>query len=74
MKNITLSADEQLIEAARQQAKAMHTTLNRQFRTWLENFVQHERKADDAMRLIEEIQGYARTQGKKFTREEMNER
>ena len=74
MKNITLSADEQLIEAARQQAKAMHTTLNQQFRTWLENFVQHERKADDAMRLIEEIQGYARTRGEKFTREEMNER
>jgi len=35
MKNITLSADEALIEAARAQAKAENTTLNEQFRLWL---------------------------------------
>ena len=32
MKNITLSADESLIEAARQRAVAERTTLNAQFR------------------------------------------
>ena len=40
MKNITLSADENLIEAARQRAVSEHTTLNEQFRLWLNNYVQ----------------------------------
>ena len=35
MKNITLSADEGLIEAARERELAEHTTLNEQFRLWL---------------------------------------
>ena len=35
MKNITLSADERLIEAARARALAERTTLNEQFREWL---------------------------------------
>ena len=36
MKNITLSADQDLIEAARRRASAEHTTLNAQFRLWLQ--------------------------------------
>ena len=35
MKNITLSADERLIETARERARAEHSTLNDQFRLWL---------------------------------------
>ena len=35
MKNVTLSADEHLIETARAVAKARHTTLNQAFRDWL---------------------------------------
>ena len=35
MKNITLSADETLIERARQRAVVEHTTLNELFRAWL---------------------------------------
>jgi hypothetical protein len=38
MKNITLSADEQLIEQARLLAKSQHKTLNAMFREWLEQF------------------------------------
>jgi hypothetical protein len=34
MKNITLSADEQLIEQARLLAKSQHKTLNAMFREW----------------------------------------
>ena len=34
MKNITLSADEGLIEAARRRAAAERTTLNAEFRLW----------------------------------------
>lgn len=35
MKNITLSADEHLIEWARQKAASENTTLNAEFRQWL---------------------------------------
>jgi hypothetical protein len=38
MKNIILSADEQLIEQARLLAKSQHKTLNAMFREWLERF------------------------------------
>lgn len=38
MKNITLSVDERLIAAARRRAAAEHTTLNEQFRLWLEAY------------------------------------
>jgi hypothetical protein len=64
MKNITLSADEKLIEAARERARTEHTTLNEQFRRWL---------AEEAMALIQELRGKLRV-GRKLTRDEMNER
>lgn len=38
MKNITLSAEEDLIERARDVARARHTTLNSAFREWLQHF------------------------------------
>lgn len=41
MKNITLSADDKLIEAARERARAEQTTLNEQFRRWLANYVRY---------------------------------
>jgi hypothetical protein len=73
MKNITLSADEQLIEAARERARAEHTTLNEKFRQWLADYTQsHER-----MQRYEDVMASLRGQvkvGRKLTREEMNER
>ncbi len=74
MKNITLSADEGLIEAARERARAEHTTLNEQFRRWLKDYARREQQADDAMAVIRELRGKVRTGGRKFTRDEMNER
>ncbi len=74
MKNITLSADENLIEAARQRAAAEHTTLNEQFRIWLEDYSRRKQRADEAMAVVERIRTYAHTGGRKFTRDEMNER
>jgi hypothetical protein len=74
MKNITFSADEQLIEAAREQARAEHTTLNEKFRHWLKEYSRGPQHAEEAARTVRKIQRYARTGGKKFTREEMNER
>lgn len=74
MKNITLSADEHLIDAARQRAVAEHTTLNEQFRLWLEDYVRRKQQAETAMATIRELQGRISTGGRKFTRDEMNER
>ncbi len=74
MKNITLSADENLIEAARRQAVSEHTTLNQQFRLWLEDYARREQRATEAMRVIHELQSNISTGGRKFTRDEMNER
>ena len=74
MKNITLSAEESLIEAAREQARAENTTLNEQFRLWLASYARRQRNADEAMALITEMQKYVRSGGRKFTRDEMNER
>ncbi len=74
MKNITLSADERLIEAARERARAEHTTLNEQFRLWLADYARREQQAEKAMAVVRELRGKVRTGGRKFTREEMNER
>jgi len=74
MKNITLSADDKLIEAARERARAEQTTLNEQFRRWLADYVLQEQQTESAMALIEELRGQVRTGGRKFTRDEMNER
>jgi hypothetical protein len=38
MKNVTLSADEQVIEQARQVARSQHKTLNQAFREWLQSY------------------------------------
>ena len=74
MRKITLSADDKLIEAARARARAEQTTLNEQFRRWLADYVRQEQKTESAMALIEELRGQVRTGGRKFTRDEMNER
>jgi hypothetical protein len=73
MKNITLSADERLIEAARERARAEHTTLNEQFRRWLEDYTRSEQQAREAMAVVRELRGKLRV-GRKLSREEMNER
>ena len=73
MKNIILSADESLIEAARRRAAAEQTTLNAQFNLWLADYVGGERQAARAMRTARELQGKLRV-GRKLTREDFNER
>jgi hypothetical protein len=73
LKSITFSADERLIEEAREKAQAEHTTLNEEFRRWLAGYVNRENRADRAMRTIRELQGRVVTHGP-YTRDEMNER
>jgi hypothetical protein len=73
MKNITLSADGALIEAARDRARSEHTTLNEQFRRWLAAYTQRELRALQFDALMAEMRGTV-TVGRKLTRDEMNER
>jgi hypothetical protein len=74
VRNITFSADERLIEAAREQARAERTTLNEAFRTWLEQYGGRRQQAGRAMEVIRELQEHVSTGGRRFTRDEMNER
>jgi len=77
MKDITLTADEYLIEAARRRASAEGSTLNDQFRLWLKSYAAPQTKADGAMQVIDEIRSKldgGGTGGRKFPRDEMNER
>ncbi|GIX28760.1 MAG: hypothetical protein KatS3mg123_2641 [Burkholderiales bacterium] len=73
MKNITLSADEKLIEAARARAQAENTTLNEKFRRWLEDYVRREQQAAEALAVMRELSGKLRV-GRKLGRDETNER
>jgi len=72
MKNVTLSADDELIELARKVAKRQHTTLNEAFREWLRSYARPNDAVSDYEALKKDL-GYAKA-GRKFTREEMNER
>ena len=74
MKNITLRADGDLIEAARWRAVEEGTTLNAQFSLWLSDYVGRGRHADTALETIQALRGEIATGGHKFTRDEMNER
>ncbi|MFP4113144.1 MAG: hypothetical protein ACOCY8_01090 [Spirochaetota bacterium] len=74
MKNITLSADERLIEAARKKARAANRTLNEEFRRWLEMYTGGDDRAAEAEAVMEQISAYTGTGGRKFSRGEMNER
>ena len=72
MKNITLSADEDLIERARSIAREQRTTLNAAFREWLRQFTQSPGDAqsfDALMKHLEHVDA-----GRHFSRDELNER
>ena len=74
MKNITLSADESAIETARRKARARSTTLNEEFRKWLDEYGRDESDyATRALALIEKLSAN-RSLPHKLTRDEMNER
>ncbi len=74
MKNITLSADEALIEEARARARAEDSTLNEQFRLWLRAYTHQRNRADEAMAAVAAVRQGTGTGGRRYTRDEMNER
>lgn len=73
MKNITLSADEALIEAARARARAEQTTLNEAFRRWLATYAQTQGRMDRYDAVMRELRGSLKAGGR-IGREARNER
>ena len=74
LRNITLSADDQLIARAREKAGAAQTTLNVEFRKWLESYAAAQddvavSRFRDVMQQLGQVDA-----GRSFTRYEMNER
>ena len=75
MKNITLSADEELIEAARDKARRQRTTLNAEFREWLRRYARSQegqRRVSDYRRLMESMADVS--SGRRYSRDELNAR
>ncbi len=72
LKNITFSAEEDLIRRARERAAAERTTLNEEFRRWLEKYVERPETAEAFAVLMDQFE-YVQP-GRSFTRDELNER
>ena len=72
MRNVTLSADDDLIEQARLVARAQKKTLNSAFREWLLQFTQRTGSVQEFDSLMKRLR-HVRS-GRRFTRDEMNER
>jgi hypothetical protein len=73
VKNVTLSAEEHLIEAARERARAENTTLNEQFRVWLADYARSHERMQRYEAVMAKVRGKLQV-GRKLTRDEMNER
>ena len=73
MKNITLSAEESLIEQARKAAADQNTTLNAAFREWLQQYSGRQRWLREYDELMERTRKYMKVD-RKYTREELNGR
>jgi len=72
MKNVTLSAEEELIRRARGVAHQRDTSLNELFRAWLRDLTRQSGRSDTYDRLMDRLE--LRRSGRRFSREEMNER
>lgn len=72
MKNVTLSADDDLIEQARQVARLQRKTLNAAFREWLVQYTAQAGSGQEFKSLMKRLRHV--NAGRHFTRDEMCER
>jgi len=72
LKNITLSADEALIEEARHKAQKQKKTLNTLFREWLLQYLHREIGTHEYRKLMQNLKHIKA--GGPYSRDEMNER
>ena len=76
LRNITLSAEDQLIDRAREKAGAAQSTLNVEFRKWLASYaaVQDDAAVARFRNVMQQLAHADADAGRIFTRDEMNER
>jgi hypothetical protein len=72
LKNVTLSADAELIRMARDKARQERTTLNETFRQWLARYVRKGGETTEYDVIMARLDYVG--PGGHFTREDMNER
>ena len=72
VRNVTFSADEEALERAREVARSEHKTLNDAFREWLIQYGSRRVTAAEIEELYRSLRHV--NAGRKFTRDEMNER
>jgi hypothetical protein len=72
MRNVTLSAEDHLIDRAREVAREQHKTLNEMFREWLAQVSGASDAAGEYQELMDSL-SYVDA-GRHFSREELNER
>ena len=72
LKNVTFSAEKDLIDKAREKAQSEKTTLNVVFRRWLKQYT-GKKNVNNEIDMVMESVDYAKS-GKKFSRDEFNER
>ena len=72
VKNVTLSAEDRVLERAREVARRRSTTLNQMFRAWLAELTAERTRKDRYEELMRRL-SRARSGGR-FTRDEMNAR
>jgi hypothetical protein len=70
--NITFNADKSDIELARQEARNRNTTLQELFQDWLKGIADRKVREQEYRALMDELRHV--NPGRKFTRDEMNER
>jgi hypothetical protein len=73
--NITLAIDDDLVRDAREVARAMGKSLNQVVREYLESLTDRDRAERDIGELRRlTVEGRGRSEGRRFTREELHER
>jgi hypothetical protein len=72
LRNIILSADDELIHEATEKAARERTSLNELFRVWLWEYVNAESQASQFDALMQSM-GYVQA-GRTFRRDDMNDR
>ena len=73
MKNVTFSADEALLERAREKARSEHRSLNEVFRQWLAEWARDDDRAARYDELMTRLAEQTRAP-RHFPRDELNER
>lgn len=72
LKNITISADELVIRKAIEKANKERRNLDALFREWLNKYINHTNVENEYEQFMKRIR-YVKP-GRKFTRDELNER